>query len=465
MSKMAEYEDMAPMPEIQNMNDEAEEALLDCILINPYSIREALFLRPEWMGYLRYRYAFQALITVYERGETPDEPALIAELKLTGLWDEFGGYDTLMLISGRAKSSLNTYTYATIVARNAFKRGIAEAGEKIIRLSNSDESNTMKLLQEAHELLDAIPGVNLGQSLIRLSETHDSEFSRLEAIQNGEMLPAVGLSSGYIDMDELLGGGFQPGELIVIAGRPGWGKTSLMLNLATNMTLSDNRVIFFSLEMNEASLTRRITSMITGIASQKLRDGRLDEAQWNEYVKHSATIGQITHNIIVNKMSEINMLTLPFVRIESRMKVRSEGAKAIFFDYLGLMQSGDDPENRRAELETICRNLKVLAEELEVPIILATQMNRAVEMRSTHEPMLSDLRETGATEQDADIVMFIYPLNEETSETRRKVKFEKHRNGSPGSFFLAWEPKRTLLRNFANDYGYSSRALWERKDD
>lgn len=462
MGKVNDYAEVEPYPELPNVDEEAEEALLDCLLINPYSIADILFLQPGWMWNLRYRLAFATMLEIYNRGDVPDQLALISELKLKGKWQDFGEYETLSLIGGRAITSTNTLTYARAIAVNAFKRGLFDIGRKIADLSDSGESEINKLMLAAHSMLDDVPAANLDNDLVPLTEAHDSEFARLEAIQNGESVPDAGVSTGYIDMDGILGGGFHAGNLVIIAGRPGWGKTSFMLNLAANMATNGEKMAYFSLEMDQAELSRRIDSMVTGIPMNVLRSGKLSPEQWNEYVKHTDTTGRITGQILVNQLFEISV---PYIRSKIRTLIKSDDIKAVFVDYLGLMQASSRQDNRRAELEQMTLQLKNTARALAIPIIVATQMNRAVEGRASNEPNLSDLRETGSQEQDADVVMFIYPEKEATKDIQRKVKIEKQRNGATGDFFLQWEPKRTLLRNFADDYGYSSRALWEPRKD
>lgn len=465
MSKVNEYQEpktVEPYPDLPNVDEEAEEALLDCLLINPHSIADILFLEPDWMWNLRYRLALETMLEIYNRGDVPDQLALISELKLKGKWQEFGEYHTLMLISGRAITSLNTLTYARAIAVNAFKRGIFDIGRKIADLSYSNESEINSLMLAAHTMLDDIPAGNLDNDLVPLTAAHDDEFTRLEAIQNGEIIPDTGVSTGYIDMDELLGGGFHAGNLVIIAGRPGWGKTSFMLNLAANIATNGDSIAYFSLEMDQQELSRRIDAMVSNIPMNVLRSGKLSPQQWTEYVKHTEITGKISSHILVNKLFDISV---PYIRSKIRTLIKSDDIKAVFVDYLGLMQASSKQHDRRAELEQMTLQLKNTARSLAIPIIVATQMNRAVEGRASNEPTLSDLRETGSQEQDADVVMFIYPEKEATKDTQRKIKIEKQRNGATGAFYLQWEPARTLLRNFANDYGYSSRALWERKDD
>lgn len=440
--------------------DDAEEALLDCLLINPYQIPDIAFLRAEWLSIVRYRYALEVIRTLFERGEAIDEHTVAGELRLRNQWEDFGEHDTFWRISGRAKSSLNAISYAKTIARAAAKRGLIKAADLIAALVDGTESDTSKLKDAAHAIIDEVPNADEGEDLEPLSRAFQSEFDRLEAIQNGELQPMSGIASGYIDLDNILGGGYQGGNFIIVAGRPGWGKTSLMLNTAVNQARTKKRVAFFSLEMDKEELARRVVSMLTGIPTQTIRRGDLSPEQWTLFVEASEIANGICEYIEITKVSDVN---LSYTRNKSRDLMRSDlGLHAVYVDYLGLMQAEKDKDNRRMELEVISRGFKLLARELEIPVIVGAQMNRAIEQRATKEPQMSDLRETGAQEQDTDVILFIYP-EDDTEKTQRAIKVEKHRNGPTGKFFLGWQPERTLLTNYADDNGKATVQKWGAK--
>lgn len=449
-----------PKVNLPAVDTEAEEALIDCVLINPPSIQDIQWFKPEWCWDKRYEWALEACFMICKRGEPLDEQTLISELQLMGRWEDFGGYMRLWEIGGRAKSSLNALGYARTVARNAAKRGLLKAADEIAALADSHESDTRKLLDSAHAIIDALPSADIGEDMEPLSRSFQSEFDRLEAIQNGELQPMAGISTGYTDLDNLLGGGYQGGNFIIVAGRPGWGKTSFMLNTAVNQARTKKRVAFFSLEMDAEELTRRVISMLTGIPTQTLRRGDLTAEQWALFVEASVIANSICEYIEISKIPDVN---LSYIRNKSRDLLRSDpGVHAVYVDYLGLMQAEKDKDSRRMELEVISRGFKMLARELRRPVVVGAQMNRAIEQRATKEPQMSDLRETGAQEQDTDAILFIYP-EDETEKTQRTVKVEKHRNGPTGKFYLGWIPERTLLRNHADESGRGNAVMWQRE--
>jgi replicative DNA helicase len=431
-------------------SQDAENATLGSLISNPYYFADVrVFIKAEDFFILRNAWIWESMENLYQRGESIEYLTVIEELRAQGRLEHCGGYQHITYLTSTYMDAMQTVSYARVVERLAYRRRLLEVSKELEDLAYADSKDWKEIDAEAHSLLDDMRKPGITDDLVTMAEVTSEEMDAIERVLNGEDQPTVGVPSGFTDLDHILGGGFQQQNFIIIAGRPGWGKTAFMLNTSVNMAKLDYHVAFFSLEMDQVELNRRVMAMETGITSQKIRRRDLNDQEWETYVEAAKRAREAHQHIHVSKVPEIN---LSYMRSKCKHLKRVGKLDAIMLDYIGLMQAEKDKDNRRIELEVISRGFKLLARELNVPLISGAQMNRGIENRGEDsEPRLADLRETGAQEQDTDLVMFIYPSSEEAGKDSRTIKIAKHRNGATGSFVLHWTPQLTLLKNAVQD--------------
>ncbi len=436
-------------------NIEAEEAVLGSILIDPNAIlRVVPRLRPEDFYLERHTWIFDAILKIHERGEAIDVLTLADQLKRDGRLDEVGGISALVALANRVPTSIHVEHYAGLVERAAVLRNLIQAATEIARMAHRGEGEIEDILDQAEQLIFAISAMREHRDLRHLSKAMESLMDHLEQIQasQGEVL---GVPTGIRDLDEILGG-FQRSDLIILAARPGMGKTSIALNMALHAALDLHKhVAFFSLEMSAEQLAQRLLALKTNINSQKLRLGHLTESEWQLLIETASILAE-THFYVDDTPSASVME----VRSKARRLHAEIGLDMVVIDYLQLMQSDRRVENRVQEISYISRSLKALARELNVPVLALSQLSRNVEHRQKKRPMLSDLRESGSLEQDADVVIFLYPNEEDQQEedmlrpdphdTQRQlvtVDVAKHRHGPIGSFAVLFDKAHTRFKD------------------
>lgn len=434
----AEQELAPPVP----ANVEAEEAVLGALLIDPNAIlRVAPRLRPEDFYVERHAWIYEAMLKVHDRGEPIEVLTLAEELRRDGRLTEVGGVGTLVALTQRVPTSVHAEYYAQLVEEAAIRRRLMEAAQEIARLAYQGSGDVQELLDQAEQLIFAINAEREHRDLRHLSKAMEALMDHLEQIQasEGEIL---GVPTGLRDLDVLLGG-LQKSDLILLAARPGVGKTSLALNIALNAAVRFRRhVAFFSLEMSAEQLALRLLSTLTGIDSQKLRRGEISEREWADLLEAAAVLAQA--DFYVDDTPAISVMELRSKARRLHSEIRLD---LVIVDYLQLMQSDLRTDNRVQEISYISRSLKALAREMNVPVLALSQLSRGVEQRHNKRPILSDLRESGSLEQDADVVLFLYRDDYYYEDTDKpniaEIRVAKHRHGPTGTIEVYFDKAHT----------------------
>lgn len=425
---------------------EAEEAVLGSILINPDAFYEvAPFLQAEDFFIVRNAWVWEAITRLHERGEQIDYLTVVEELRQQNRLEEIGGAAYLTYLINHTPSSIYTETYGRIVERAALRRRMLNAASTIARLAQQEDRDITDVIDQSEAALFAVTERRLRQELVPIGDALTEYYDRIERLVR-QQTESLGVPMGFTDLDRLLGG-LQKSDLIIIAGRPGMGKTSWLLTVAHNAARAGSRVAIFSMEMSNEQIVQRLVATETGISMHKLRLGQLKDAEWNVFVEAVGRLGKL--NIYLDDTPALTPLQM---RAKCRRLYSEHGVDLIVLDYLQLMSAGTGySDNRVQEISFISRSLKQLAREMNVPVLAAAQLSRAVEQRQDKRPQLSDLRESGSIEQDADVVMFIYRdevYNENTDRPNQAdIIVAKHRNGPTGSVTLFF---RKELTQFAN---------------
>ncbi len=429
-------------------SQEAEEAVLGAILINPVSyFGVAAFLKADDFFILRHRYIWESMTRLHERGEPIDLVTLIQELKDLGHLLEIGGPAYLTQLSNSAPTSQHAEVYGRYVEAMATRRRLMATADQIKALALDQEITVDQVIADSEARLFDVTERKLNKELIPMHDAVNDYFDRIEYLMNNKNV-TLGVPSGFKDLDKLLGG-FQKSDLLIFAGRPGMGKTSFMLSAALNMARLGARIAVFSMEMGVEQIVQRLVSMESAINTQNLRSGQLSQQEWARFVHAAANLSRLP--IYIDDSAALNPLEL---RTKALRMAREHGLDLIVVDYLQLMNAGGTYENNRVqEISYISRSVKELARELNVPLLSAAQLSRAVEQRQDKRPQLSDLRESGSIEQDADVVMFLYRdevYNEATEfPNQAEIIVSKHRNGPTGTISLYFEKTLTKFMNAA----------------
>jgi len=430
-------------------NREAEEALLGSILINPEAYYDtASFLQADDFYIHRHRWIWETFVRLHERRVPIDFLTVSEELDQMGQLAEVGGPSFLTELVSNVPTSLHAEAYGRIIEENSIRRRMLEAANDIAKLAYKEGSGVDEVMDDAEKAVFGVSERRMTRDLQPIQQALSDYYDRIDQLASmGEDI--FGVPTGFIDLDRLLMG-LQPSDFIIIAGRPGTGKTAFMLSAAKNAAqIHKKHVAVFSLEMSNEQLVQRLIAQETGIDSQRLRTGKLNEDEWALF----------THSIEVLSDTRIFLDDTPALTpLQLRTKCRRLHLEfqldLILVDYLQLMSSGSRVENRVQEVSYISRNLKVLARELNVPVLAAAQLSRAVEQRADKEPQLSDLRESGSLEQDADIVMFIHRPELYDKDTLKKniaqIKIAKHRNGPIGTVELVFRNNLAKFENAAS---------------
>jgi replicative DNA helicase len=412
-------------------NTEAEEAALGSLLIDPDAIfRVAAFLDPDDFYREKNGWIYEAIRDLHNRREPADFVTLCDELERRGQLEEIGGAAYVTFLINAVPTAIHAEYYARIVERTAILRRLISAAGQIAALAYEDAEDVDEVVDRAEQVLFGVSQRRIARDLVPIKQIIGTYYDRIDYLyqHRGEL---IGIPTGFPLLDKLLGG-FQPSDLIIVAGRPSMGKTSLVLSVAQNAARKFNqRVALFSLEMSSEQVVQRLISAETGIDSQRLRLGDLKEKEWPLFVEATGILSEVP--VFVDDTPSISALQM---RTKARRLHAEHGLDLIIVDYLQLMRGDTRAENRVQEISAISRSLKGLARELSVPVVAVSQLSRAVESRKDHRPILSDLRESGSIEQDADVVMFIYREEIYDPETELKniadIIVAKHRNGPTG---------------------------------
>lgn len=415
-------------------NLEAEQSLLGSLLIDRDAIiRVAAFLRPEDFYTVANGTIYRAILDLYNRREPTDFITLSDELQRRGQYELAGGLSYLSSLLNVVPTAVHVEYYARIVERSSTLRRLIDAGTEIVDIGFREGIETEEALDAAERAIFTVSQARQTKDFVSMGEVLDRFFDQIDYLQQhrGEV---VGVATGFSDLDQLTGG-LQRSDLIIVAARPSMGKTSLALGMAYGAAIGHQKTVgIFSLEMSAEQLVQRVLSMETGVDSHRLRLGQIDDGEWDRI---SRAFGRLSEApIFIDDAAGASIMD---IRSKARRLQAEQGLDIVIVDYLQLM-SGRRSENRVQEISEISRGLKGLARELNVPVVALSQLSRAVETRADHKPMLSDLRESGSIEQDADIVMFIYREDKYEEDTEKKgiaeIILAKHRNGPVGSVNL-----------------------------
>src|SRR6266516_1223211 len=433
----------APGPLPPN-NTDAEEAVLGSALIDRDAIgKVAAFLRAEDFYRERNGAIYDAMLTLYDRRDPVDYMTLSDELGRRSQLEQIGGILYLGRLLEVVPTSFHIEEYGHIVERTALMRRLISAGGKIAALGYADAFDVDTTLEKAEQLLLEVAQKRVTRDFESLADVLRHDLEQLEQLEEGDRT-RYGTPTGFIDLDKLTGG-LQRSDLVILAARPAMGKTSLALNICANAALKYRATVgLFSLEMSKGQLAARLLSTESGVDSTRLRAGRLHETESRK----------LAHAYDVLSEAPIYVDDTPAISImELRSKARRlhadvpNGVDLIIVDYLQLVEGTRGRDNRVQEISEISRALKGLARELHVPVLALSQLSRAVEARTPHIPMLSDLRESGSIEQDADVVMFIYRDDAYNKDTEKKgiaeIHVAKHRNGPVGQVSLLFNERTT----------------------
>jgi len=416
-------------------NIEAEQSVLGSLLIDPDAVtRVAAILKASDFYRESHKLIYQAISNLHERDEAADFITVSDELIRQGQLEEVGGASYLTYLINAVPTSIHAEYYAHIVQRTSTLRRLIEAASQIGNLAYEEADDVEDVLDRAEQILFGVSARRIARDLIPLRQLLGDYFERIEYLSQhqGEL---IGVPSGFADLDKLLGG-FQRSDLVILAGRPSMGKTSLALSMGLNAAKKYHQnIAIFSLEMSCEQLVQRFVSAETGIDSQRLRLGLVADHEWPKFIQATGLLSEL--NIFIDDTPAVSVLEM---RTKARRLASEHALDLIIVDYLQLMRGSGRAENRVQEVSDISRGLKALARELNIPVLALSQLSRAVESRQDKRPLLSDLRESGSIEQDADVVMFVYREDMYDENTDKKniaeINIAKHRNGPTGKIHL-----------------------------
>ncbi len=437
-----------PVAKIPPNDIEAEQAVLGSMLTDKDAVISAIeVLKKEDFYREDNKAIFEAMISLYNRPEPIDIITVKDELLSIGKFDVVGGLEYLADLPEKVPTTANVERYIKIVEEKSILRNLIKTSNELITLGYDETQEVNTVMDQAEKkVFDLMQNRNqTGYSQIR--DVLVDSFAQLERLYN-QKEGITGVPSGFADLD-LRTAGFHNSELIILAARPAMGKTAFALNIATNAaTKSDIPVLLFSLEMSKEQLVNRVLCSEAMVDSNKLKTGKIEENDWVKIVEALGPLSEAEMYI-----DDTAGISITEIRAKARKLKLEKNIGLIIIDYLQLIQGSGNRRNgsREQEISEISRSLKILAKELDIPVIALSQLSRAAEQRSDHRPMLSDLRESGSIEQDADIVMFLYRddyYNEESeSKNIAEVIIAKNRSGSVGTAEMLWMSNYTKFAN------------------
>src|SRR5689334_20589051 len=436
-------------------SEDAEQAVLSAMLMDPDAILRATEFLDDTMFYREgHRRIIRSMLALSERGDVVDPLTLSEELARTNSLESSGGKDYIGFLVDAVPTAANIEYHAKIVREKALRRRLIEVSTQIVSDAFESSAPAGELLDAAEHRIFEVNQSRGGEGFTRIKELLWPTMENIEKLQRGGE-SVTGVPSGFKDLDEMTAG-FQPSDLVIVAARPSMGKTAFVLNIAQNAALDKNTpVAFFSLEMSKESLVQRLLTSEARVDAQRLRKGKLHD---DEFVRLGRAAGMLSHAPIW--IDDTPGITLLEMRSKARRLKVDNDIGMIIVDYLQLMQGPNNVESRQQEISYISRSLKGLARELKVPVLALSQLSRAPEQRTgeNKRPQLSDLRESGAIEQDADLVMFIYrqemydgPVDKDGNslEGRAEIIVGKQRNGPTGFVNLFFNKTFTRFENYS----------------
>lgn len=450
-----------PDPRVPPHNLENEVSVLGALMLDKEAItRVADFLMPQDFYKKAHEIIYQEMLALYQQGNPIDALALRDRLKQKKQLEKIGGKEYLTELVNSVPTSAHIDYYARTVKQKRVLRDLIEASSKIAEIAHQGEKEIDDILDWAEKSIFEITNQGKRQEFISVKEALQDAFSRIDQLhQNQDGLR--GLPTGFPDLDNLLSG-LQKADLIVLASRPSLGKTTLALNIAREAAVNHKVPVgIFSIEMSKEQLIDRLLAAESGVNLWKIRTGRLsDSGQENDFTKLQKAFGALSDAPIFIDDSGSN--TVMQIRTLARRLQSEHGLGLIIVDYLQLMEAPRSMESRVLEIGQISRSLKGLARELNIPVLALSQLSRAVEHRSPQIPRLADLRESGAIEQDADVVMFIYREDKDKQNTDRiniaDILIEKHRNGPTGRLELYFNERTVSFESLDTSHRYLTAA-------
>ena len=432
---------------------EAEQAILGSMLTDKDAVIAAIEVLKDDSFYREdNKLIFGAITNLYSRNEPIDIITVKAELVELGQLDRVGGLEYLVELPERVPTTANVERYIKIVDEKAMLRKLITTSNELIALGFDESENVDNIMDMAEKKVFDLASKKNTKGYTVMKDILVESFAELERLYN-QKGAVTGISTGFIDLDDKTAG-LHNSDLIIVAARPAMGKSAFAINLATNAAVQSNvPVVIFNLEMSKEQIGNRILCSEALVDSNKIRTGQIEDEDW---MKLAQTLGKISDAPIY--IDDTPGISIMEIRAKCRKLKLEKNIGLIVIDYLQLITaSGKKNSSREQEISEISRSLKILAKELNVPVIALSQLSRGAEKRDDKRPMLSDLRESGAIEQDADIVMFLYRDDYYNEDTEKKnvaeVILAKHRGGSTGTVELAWLPSYTKFANLSKRYG------------
>ena len=430
---------------------EAEQSVIGAILLNPELCDEvALIIRPDDFFYEPNRKIYQTIIELWNESSTVDLTILVERLRQDGTLEDIGGELYLADLMNSVQVVGHVHRYAEIVRQHSDRRALIKACSKILQTAYEPNTDQRQLVSQAEEKIFSISNSRASSTVNSVTEIIQNVYRIVDARQAGKL---NGVKTGFYELDNLLGG-LHGSELIILAARPSLGKTALATNIADYVAVEQQKpVLFFSLEMSQVELVLRMICARGKIQGEQLRGNYMNEKLTNIFTRVTSKLSSVPIYI-----DDSPSRTVTEIGAVARRIKRQEGLGLIIIDYLGLITPDSTREPRQEQVAKIARRLKGLAKELDVPVLCLAQLNRMAETTKDNKPRLSHLRESGAIEQDADVVMFVhreeYYLSREKAEEEgligvAEVIIAKQRNGPIGTARLAWQGKYTLFSNYA----------------
>jgi replicative DNA helicase len=427
---------------------EAEESVLGAMLLSDSSISDVLEkLRGDDFYKPAHRRIFESVVALFGRGEAVDSVTVAEELRRSGALEDVGGKPYLFHLVNSVPAASNASYYARIVEETALLRRMIDATQQAAAMAFESSDDVDNIVDQVEQMIFSVAQRRLGDRFAHIRDLLHEHLEQVEALQlRGASV--TGVPSGFIDLDNLTSG-LQPSNLVIVAARPSFGKTSFALNIAQQAATEHGvPVAIFSLEMSKMELVQRLVCAEALVDVHKLRTGNLSDQDWSRL---ATAVGRLADAPVY--IDDTEAVTVLEIRAKARRLKQKHGLGLVIVDYLQLMSGPRRSENRQQEISEISRSLKILARELEVPVIAVSQLSRAVEARQDKRPMLADLRESGAIEQDADLVIFIYRDEVYNPDSPDKgtveILLSKHRNGPVGRL------KLTFLQNYTKFASYT----------
>ncbi len=426
---------------------EAEEAVLGAILVNPTSLgRIVELLKPESFYKPAHKVIYAAVLELFNKNEPIDIVTVSEHLRNKEELDTAGGRSYINDLALNVVTTANIEFYAKIIQEKEIKRALISAGSEIVAMSYENE-DTSNVLDNAQKLIFNIAAQKDTTDLVGIQDLVVASYEQIEQRFNNKD-DLVGVTTGFYDLDAITSG-LQKSDLIILAARPSMGKTAFALNLAQNVAMKGKKgVAIFSLEMPKQQLVKRMLCAEAEVEANRVTSGNLQPRDWEKLVEAMTRLSEA--RIYIDDTSSITSIDIKAKCRRLMMEEKDLGL--IVIDYLQLMEGGGNPNDRNQQISAISRSLKGLARELDVPIIALSQLSRGVESRPDKRPMMSDLRDSGAIEQDADIVMFIYRdeyynKDDVNNKGKAEVILAKHRNGAVGTIELLFQSNITKFKN------------------